>query len=78
MLSCLVTRELNIYLLVDCPSNKFGPYCKYSCSPNCERDCNDVDGRCFCKPGFRDDDDELRGLLCNNRKSFHYNDDKVA
>ncbi|XP_022286239.2 uncharacterized protein LOC111099147 [Crassostrea virginica] len=50
----------------DCPSNKFGPYCKYSCSPNCERDCNDEDGTCLCKPGLRDDRDGYTGLLCNN------------
>ncbi|XP_052717716.1 multiple epidermal growth factor-like domains protein 10 isoform X1 [Crassostrea angulata] len=46
----------------DCPPNTYGLNCNMTCSPNCVGEYKSVDGTCWCKDGWSNNN---KGVLCN-------------
>lgn len=68
--SKIIKKDLIILCLTDCPPNTYGLNCNMTCSPNCVGEYKSVDGTCWCKDGWSNNN---KGVLCNKRERVTVN-----
>lgn len=60
--SKIIKKDLIILCLIDCLLNMYGLNCNMMCSLNCVGEYKSVDGMCWCKDGWSNNN---KGVLCN-------------